>query len=45
MWDLERVVLAQRGNYEDALREIPWQKSETYLNTEKCYQILYEIEV
>ena len=30
---------------ETALREIPWQKSETYLNTEKCYQILYEIEV
>lgn len=30
---------------ENALHDIPWQKSETYLNTEKCYQILYEIEV
>lgn len=22
-----------------------WEKTETYLDTEKCYQILYEIEV
>lgn len=37
--------LDAESKVEDALREIPWQKSETYLNTEKCYQILYEIEV
>lgn len=37
--------LDAESRVEDALREIPWQKSETYLNTEKCYQILYEIEV
>lgn len=37
--------LDAESRVENALREIPWQKSETYLNTEKCYQILYEIEV
>lgn len=37
--------LDAESRVEDALRKIPWQKSETYLNTEKCYQILYEIEV
>lgn len=37
--------LDSESRVENALREIPWQKSETYLDTEKCYQILYEIEV
>lgn len=32
---------------EDVLfeNEIPWNKTETYLDEEHCYQIIYEIEV
>lgn len=30
---------------ESALRDYPWQKTEIYISTEKCYMILYEIEV
>ena len=30
---------------EAALKGFHWRKSETYIDTEKCYQILYEIEV
>ena len=30
---------------EDALSSFFWEKSETYLDSERCYQILYEIEV
>lgn len=30
---------------ESALSSIFWEKTETYINTEECYQILYEIEV
>lgn len=30
---------------ETALSSFFWEKTETYLSTEKCYQILYEIEV
>lgn len=30
---------------EKALSSFFWEKSETYLDTERCYQILYEIEV
>ena len=30
---------------EDALSWTAWEKSETYINSEKCYQITYEIEV
>lgn len=30
---------------ERALEEILWTKTETYIDSEKCYQILYEIEV
>lgn len=30
---------------ETALRGFHWQKSETYISTERCYMILYEIEV
>lgn len=30
---------------ESALAGIPWEKTETYIDSEKCYQILYEIEV
>lgn len=30
---------------EKALSSLFWDKTETYIDTEKCYQILYEIEV
>lgn len=30
---------------EKALSAIAWQKTETYISSERCYQILYEIEV
>lgn len=30
---------------EGALKDFHWKKSETYIDTERCYQILYEIEV
>lgn len=30
---------------EEALSSFCWEKTETYLDSEKCYQILYEIEV
>ena len=33
------------GKVEAALSSIHWHKTETYIDTEKCYQILYEIEV
>lgn len=30
---------------ETALSSFCWEKSETYIDSERCYQILYEIEV
>lgn len=30
---------------EQALSSFYWEKTETYIDSEKCYQILYEIEV
>lgn len=30
---------------ESALRGFHWKKSESYISTERCYMILYEIEV
>lgn len=30
---------------EQALSFFVWEKTETYIDSEKCYQILYEIEV
>lgn len=30
---------------ENALSSLFWEKTETYIDTEECYQILYEIEV
>lgn len=38
---------ATEGKVEAALTgaEIYWEKSETYLEDEKCFQIIYEIEV
>lgn len=37
-FDREKLV-------ETALKAYPWEKSEIYISTEKCYMILYEIEV
>lgn len=36
--DLELAV-------EAALSDVGWEKTEEYLDDEKCYQIIYEIEV
>ena len=33
------------GKVEQALSSLFWEKTETYIDTERCYQILYEIEV
>lgn len=33
------------GRVEKALASFVWDKIETYLDSEQCYQILYEIEV
>lgn len=33
------------GRVEQSLSSLFWEKTETYIDTEKCYQILYEIEV
>lgn len=33
------------GKVEKALSSVFWEKSETYIDTERCYQIIYEIEV
>lgn len=32
---------------EEALNsaDLPWQKTETYLDSERCFQIIYEVEV
>lgn len=30
---------------ENALSSLYWEKTEEYIETERCYQILYEIEV
>ncbi|EFB76070.1 hypothetical protein [Subdoligranulum variabile] len=33
------------GKVEAALSSLYWEKDQTYLDTEKCYQTIYEIEV
>lgn len=33
------------GKVEKALSSLFWDKTETYIDSEKCYQITYEIEV
>lgn len=33
------------GKVESALSSLYWDKTETYIDEERCYQILYEIEV
>lgn len=38
--DLEAEV-----KVEAALGDFRWEKTETYIDAERCYQILYEIEV
>lgn len=37
--------LEAEGKVEQALSSFYWEKTETYIKTEQCYQILYEIEV
>lgn len=37
--------LTAEGKVEAALADFHWQKTENYLEQEKCYQIIYEIEV
>lgn len=37
--------LEAEAKVESALASFYWEKTESYINTEKCYQILYEIEV
>lgn len=37
--------IAREREVETALAGCHWKKSETYISTEKCYRILYEIEV
>lgn len=36
---------ATEAALEAALKNFHWTKSEIYIDTERCYQILYEIEV
>ena len=33
------------GKVEQALSSYFWETTETYLDTERCFQILYEVEV
>lgn len=37
--------LEAEAKVEAALHGFHWEKSETYIDTERCYMILYEIEV
>ncbi len=37
--------VAEEDKVELALSSFVWQKTETYIENERCYQILYEIEV
>lgn len=37
--------IAREKLVESALAEYHWKKTEIYISTEKCYMILYEIEV
>lgn len=37
--------LEAEAKVESALDSLYWEKTETYIEGEKCYQILYEIEV
>lgn len=37
--------LVSEGKVETALSNIPWKKTEDYIDNEKCYQIRYELEV
>lgn len=41
----ERKEPAVQALVEQALTGIPWQKSERYLDDERCYEVIYEIEV
>lgn len=41
----QRKALEAEAKVEAALSGFHWQKTETYISTERCYMILYEIEV
>lgn len=36
---------AAEQQVENALRELSWNKTETYIESQKCFQISYELEV
>ncbi len=36
---------ATEDKVKEALSSFTWQKTETYIESEKCYQILFELEV
>ena len=36
---------AAEQQVETALRDLPWNKAETYIESQKCFQIAYELEV
>ena len=37
--------VAAEGRVEQALSSFYWEKTEEYIDSEKCYQIMYEMEV
>lgn len=37
--------LESEGKVEEALSSFFWQKTEEYIESEKCFQIVYELEV
>lgn len=41
----EQKELQTEEKVENALSSLFWQKTETYIESEQCYQIMYEIEV
>lgn len=41
----ERKNPATEDKVEKALSSFYWEKTEEYIDTEQCYQIIYEIEV
>ena len=41
----DKKDLEAEGKVETALYDIPYEKSETYIDSEKLFQIIYEIEV
>ena len=46
LWTSKKDITAEQA-LEQALddHDIPWSKNESYLESEKCYEITYEVEV